>query len=87
MQTSIGRTAGRAPLAPTAPLQRPRARVAARAYLEQERRAAGAAPAGYANQLEALKAMSVVVADTGEPDLVKLYKPGGAPLQGASRGP
>lgn len=29
----------------------------------------------FANQLEALKSMSVVVADTGEPALVKLYKP------------
>ena len=29
----------------------------------------------FKNQLEALKSMSVVVADTGEPELVKLYKP------------
>jgi hypothetical protein len=55
----------------------------ARAYLENERRGAGGgAPAGAApaNQLEALKAMSVVVADTGEPALVKAYKPGGRAL-------
>lgn len=33
------------------------------------------ADAQFANQLEALKSMSLVVADTGEPDLVKKYKP------------
>lgn len=48
----------------------------ARAFIEPERRGAGPA-GGFANQLEALRSMSVVVADTGEPDLVKAYKPGG----------
>jgi transaldolase len=32
-------------------------------------------PARFANQLEALKSMTVVVADTGDPKLVQLYKP------------
>lgn len=53
-----------------------------RAYVEEKQRGAPGAPAA-ANQLEALKAMSVVVADTGEPELVKKYKP---QVSGAPRG-
>jgi hypothetical protein len=45
-----------------------------RAYLE-EKQAGPPSVATAANQLEALKSMSTVVADTGEPELVKLYKP------------
>lgn len=63
----------RAALARSRPSQRPAS--AARAYLEQERRGAGPPAPVFANQLEALRSMSVVVADTGEPDLVKLYRP------------
>lgn len=44
------------------------------AYLDEKRPTATRAPV-VQNQLDALKAMSVVVADTGEPGLVKLYKP------------
>lgn len=44
-----------------------------RAYLEEKQ--APQAPHTAYNQLEALKAMSVVVADTGEVDLVKKYTP------------
>lgn len=51
----------------------PRTRVSARAYLEEKKK--GEAAEHFANQLEALKSMSVVVADTGEPQLVKKYKP------------
>lgn len=48
--------------------------LAARAYLEEKQQGPLSA-ATAANQLEALKSMSTVVADTGEPELVKLYKP------------
>ncbi|KXZ44207.1 hypothetical protein GPECTOR_71g568 [Gonium pectorale] len=51
----------------------------ARAYLEEKAPPAGSFAAPHApafkNQLEALKSMSVVVADTGELDLVKKYHP------------
>jgi hypothetical protein len=44
------------------------------AYVEEKQ--PGPMPTSTAtNQLEALRAMSVVVADTGEPDLVKKFKP------------
>lgn len=49
-----------------------------RAYIDSDRRPAGdpkAAQGTFANQLEALKSMSVVVADTGEIELVRAYKP------------
>lgn len=52
---------------------RHRSRLVARAYLEEKKK--GEATEHFANQLEALKSMSVVVADTGEPQLVKKYKP------------
>lgn len=45
------------------------------AYLESDRRSSGPSPTSFKNQLEALKSMSVVVADTGEPALVKQYRP------------
>lgn len=50
-----------------------RAVIRPRAYLEEKQ--APQAPRTAYNQLEALKAMSVVVADTGEVELVKKYKP------------
>jgi hypothetical protein len=43
----------------------------ARAYVEEKQKGESVAT----NQLEALKSMSVVVADTGKPELVKKYKP------------
>jgi hypothetical protein len=43
----------------------------ARAYVEEKQQGESVAT----NQLEALKSMSVVVADTGKPELVKKYKP------------
>lgn len=48
-------------------------RLVARAYLEEKQQ--GEAGQHFANQLEALKSMSVVVADTGEHQLVRKYKP------------
>jgi hypothetical protein len=41
------------------------------AYVEEKQKGESVAN----NQLEALKSMSVVVADTGKPELVKKYKP------------
>lgn len=52
--------------------------IVTRAYLEEKQAARpsrGGRPYPYANQLEALRSMSVVVADTGELDLVRKYKP------------
>jgi hypothetical protein len=43
----------------------------ARAYVEEKQKGESVAT----NQLEVLKSMSVVVADTGKPELVKKYKP------------
>lgn len=48
-------------------------RLVTRVYLEEKQKSESAQH--FANQLEALKSMSVVVADTGEPQLVKKYKP------------
>ncbi|GFR39820.1 hypothetical protein Agub_g312 [Astrephomene gubernaculifera] len=70
---------GRVPMrgeAPSVAVRPSSRRVIARAYVDEK-----AAPAGpfarqtFKNQLEALKSMSVVVADTGELDLVKKYTP------------
>lgn len=55
------------------PISNQRGRLVARAYLEEKQQ--GEAGQHFANQLEALKSMSVVVADTGEPQLVKKYRP------------
>ncbi|GLC43322.1 hypothetical protein PLESTB_001340600 [Pleodorina starrii] len=73
---------GRLPVRGDVPIvaARPCARnVAARAYIDEKAPPAGpfAKPATtvHKNQLEALKSMSVVVADTGELDLVKKYHP------------
>lgn len=46
-----------------------------RAYLEERQPGGGAAPAP-TNQLESLRTMSVVVADTGDPELVRKLRPG-----------
>lgn len=76
MQTSINRVSGQRQARPGLARGRPAARMTCKAlYLESER-GSGAAPSKFANQLEALRSMSVVVADTGEPELVKLHKPG-----------
>ncbi len=53
---------------------RPRA-VLVRATSTQERPTQQAAQGKFANQLEALKSMSTVVADTGEIDTIKDYRP------------
>lgn len=53
---------------------RPRA-VPVRATFTQERPTQQAAQGKFANQLEALKSMSTVVADTGEIDTIKDYRP------------
>ncbi|KAI8469447.1 MAG: transaldolase [Monoraphidium minutum] len=80
MHSYIGRTHTARGAAP-AHRAAPRCAPPPRAWREADKRAAGeAAPggapaAGFANQLDALRSMSVVVADTGEPELVKLYKP------------
>jgi hypothetical protein len=62
-----------APHSNTINVSRPvRVRLApARAYVEEKQKGESVAT----NQLEALKSMSVVVADTGKPELVKKYKP------------
>ena len=55
---------------------RPRhTRAVVRAISTQERPAQQAAQGKYANQLEALKSMSTVVADTGEIGAIKDFKP------------
>ena len=53
---------------------RPRA-VPARGTSTQERPTQQATQGKFANQLEALKSMSTVVADTGEIDTIKDYRP------------
>lgn len=55
-------------------MARPRS-VAIRAYLEEKASPISSGTAVHKNQLEALKAVSVVVADTGELELVKKYHP------------
>lgn len=47
----------------------------ARAYVEEKQKGESSVVGAGTNQLEALKTMSVVVADTGKPQLVKKYKP------------
>ncbi|KAG2501829.1 hypothetical protein HYH03_000328 [Edaphochlamys debaryana] len=49
--------------------------VTVRAYLEEKAPTKAGAVSSHKNQLEALKSMSVVVADTGELDLVKKFTP------------
>ncbi|GBG00452.1 transaldolase [Raphidocelis subcapitata] len=78
MQASLGSARTRAPAAAArgAPASGARLGVSARAYIDSERRSqASPSPSGFKNQLEALRSMSVVVADTGEPALVKTYRP------------
>ena len=66
---STGQTV-RLPAARTCP-----AAVWVRATSTQERPTQQAAQGKFANQLEALKSMSTVVADTGEIDSIKNYRP------------
>lgn len=66
---SCGNTANSRPYA------RGRKAPAIRAIAQTERHTGAQPNMKFANQLEALKSMSVVVADTGEPSLVKKYKP------------